>query len=96
MTLAEFRAALSGPTPPANAGPLLRALGHDANGQWSAAHAIAQEREGTEAFDRLHAYLHRKEGDAFNAAYWYRRARAPVCQGSLADEWDALAAQQLA
>jgi hypothetical protein len=27
----------------------------------------------------VHAYLHRKEGDQDNAAYWYGRARKPVC-----------------
>jgi hypothetical protein len=35
----------------------------------------------------VHAYLHRKEGDAGNAAYWYRRARKPVCRASLDEEW---------
>ena len=39
----------------------------------------------------MHAYLHRKEGDAGNAAYWYRRARKPVCQASLDEEWAAIA-----
>jgi hypothetical protein len=35
----------------------------------------------------VHAYLHRKEGDASNAAYWYRRASQPVCRESLDAEW---------
>jgi hypothetical protein len=26
-----------------------------------------------------------------NAAYWYRRARKPVCKTSLDEEWDAIA-----
>jgi hypothetical protein len=39
----------------------------------------------------VHAYLHRKEGDAGNAAYWYRRARKPVCRASLDEEWAAIA-----
>jgi hypothetical protein len=38
-----------------------------------------------------HAYLHRKEGDAGNAAYWYRRARKPVCRTSVDEEWAAIA-----
>jgi hypothetical protein len=39
----------------------------------------------------VHAYLHRKEGDAGNAAYWYRRARRPVCREPLEAEWEAIA-----
>jgi hypothetical protein len=39
----------------------------------------------------VHAYLHRKEGDVGNAAYWYRRARKPVCKTSLDEEWAAIA-----
>jgi hypothetical protein len=68
----------------------LQALWHDANGHWELAHNIAQSREGTPAFDRLHAYLHRKEGDDGNAGYWYRRAHAAVFAGSLQDEWKQL------
>jgi hypothetical protein len=35
----------------------------------------------------VHAYLHRKEGDEGNAAYWYRRAGKPVERGPLGAEW---------
>jgi len=35
----------------------------------------------------VHAYLHRKEGDDDNAAYWYSRAGKPVCRESLNAEW---------
>jgi len=28
----------------------------------------------------VHAYLHRKEGDQGNAAYWYARAGKAVCE----------------
>jgi hypothetical protein len=35
----------------------------------------------------VHAYLHRKEGDQDNAAYWYRRAGRPVCRETLDVEW---------
>ena len=34
-----------------------------------------------------HAYLHRKEGDQGNAAYWYSRAGKPVCREPLDAEW---------
>ena len=38
----------------------------------------------------VHAYLHRKEGDAGNAAYWYRRAGRPVARGGISQEWEAI------
>lgn len=95
MTFDQFNESLPQPQPPAGIHPILRALWHDANGQWEQAHHIAQGREGEPPYDRLHAYLHRKEGDRFNAGYWYRRAGASFFTGSLDDEWTALVRQQL-
>jgi len=43
----------------------------------------------------VHAYLHRKEGDLPNSAYWYRRAGKPVANGALADEWRTIVAEIL-
>lgn len=85
MTYATFK---SSPTPPP-VGPLLLALWHDARGDWEAAHDIAQDihtRDGA----WLHAYLHRKEGDQWNAGYWYRQAGKPVHSGTLEQEWEEL------
>ena len=53
---------------------------------WQTAHHLAQQHEGVAAYDRLHALLHRIEGDEANAAYWYRRAGETVFAGSLAEE----------
>lgn len=66
--------------------PALRALAHAAAGAFEAAHEIVQAREGERDCDRVHAHLHRWEGDAGNAAYWYRRAGKPVASGDLAAE----------
>ena len=95
MTLADFTATLAHPVPPAGVHPVLVALWHDANGQWAAAHAIAQGAEGTPDYDRLHAYLHRKEGDNGNARHWYGRAHTAPFQGSLDVEWTELVTKQL-
>jgi hypothetical protein len=66
------------------------ALWHEARGDWNAAHQTEQDiDDATGAW--IHAYLHRKEGDAGNAAYWYRRAGKPVCRTSLEVEWDEIA-----
>jgi hypothetical protein len=39
----------------------------------------------------VHAWLHRIEGDAANAAYWYRRAGKPVTEGGTDAEGEAIA-----
>ena len=87
MTLDEFQATCRRRSPPAVA-PLLIALWHDARGDWDAAHRVAQDVDD-ESGAWVHAYLHRKEGDLGNAAYWYRRAGKPVATDSLDAEWDA-------
>jgi hypothetical protein len=87
-------AAGSGVTPP-SLSPLLRALVLEARGDWNGAHLIAQDIDTTDGA-WVHAYLHRKEGDAANAAYWYRRAAKPVAKGALEDEWRSIATALLA
>ncbi len=49
------------------------------------------ERDGS----WVHAYLHRKEGDQSNAAYWYNRAGKPVCREPLDAEWLAIVKELL-
>jgi len=90
MDTAAFRASLAFASPPADLGNALRALWLDGRGDWDGAHEAAQADESA-AGDWVHAYLHRKEGDAGNAAYWYRRAGKPVCLTSLEAEWAAIA-----
>jgi hypothetical protein len=95
MNFDVFKASLSGALPPPGLNvlehaELLRALWFDANGNWDEAHRIAQDATTSEGA-RVHAYLHRKEGDAANARYWYRSAGVAVESGGLAAEWDKLA-----
>jgi hypothetical protein len=94
MTLAEFEATLSAVVPPAGLAPALLALWHDAKGDWTAAHETAQTIDGPDGA-WVHAYLHRKEGDAGNAAYWYRRAGQPVSSDALSAEWRRIVAALL-
>jgi hypothetical protein len=93
MTLDEFKATLSSEAPPAVTPPL-RALWHDARGDWDAAHTVAQEVDDKSGA-WVHAYLHRKEGDLGNAAYWYGRAGQPVATDSLDAEWARITAALL-
>lgn len=94
MTLDEFRTTLKADVPPETLAPLLAALWWDAKGDWEAAHSVAQDIED-EAGSWVHAYLHRKEGDAANAGYWYRRARRPHSRASLQHEWEEIVAALL-
>lgn len=86
MTREAFESSLSDALPPPGLPPLLKALWFDAKGDWGRAHDIAQDIH-TENGSWIHAYLHRKEGDLGNAAYWYRRANRPLPQESLEEEW---------
>jgi hypothetical protein len=96
MTLSEFTATLTESAPPTTIHVLAQALWFDANQDWEAAHDIAQKHEGLQPYDKLHAYLHRKEGDTWNANYWYRRAKTTLFTGSFASEWEMLAREFLA
>jgi hypothetical protein len=90
VTLTEFRRSTSDTKPPADLSRPLLALWHDARGDWTAAHEVAQEiKDATGSW--IHAYLHRKEGDLGNAGYWYHRAGRPERSGSLDAEWAEIA-----
>ena len=81
-----FEESVKQTAPPAGITPALEALWHERRGDWDKAHRIAQDIAGPEGA-WVHAYLHRREGDQANAAYWYERAAQPVASGSLDDEW---------
>ena len=51
----------------------LKALWYDGKDDWEMAHNIAQDIPSIHGC-WIHAYLHRKEGDKWNAGYWYTRA----------------------
>jgi hypothetical protein len=95
MTFDQFRDSLTGDAPPAELDHAVAGLWWDAKGDWTKAHESAQQDEGPRGA-WVHAYLHRKEGDASNAAYWYGRADRTAASGSLADEWLAIANTLLA
>ncbi|TXE13328.1 hypothetical protein [Algoriphagus aquimarinus] len=74
--------------------PILKALWYDGNGDWEKAHDQVDSMDGKDAA-RIHAYLHRKEGDQWNADYWYRRAGASRPELTLEEEWKMLLTQFL-
>jgi hypothetical protein len=89
MTLEEFRASLSLAEPPQGSTAPLVALWWDAKGDWARAHGTVDDLETAEGM-AVHAYLHRKEGAASNADYWYNRAGREFRRPSLEAEWEAL------
>src|SRR5688572_20455109 len=86
MQLETFERSLADAAPPAGLSPLLTALWHERKGDWNKAHEIAQDIDSRDAA-RVHAYLHRREGDPANAAYWYRQASMPVERADMDEEW---------
>lgn len=94
MTFNEFTLSLSQPQPPGDLSELLQALWYDGIDDWDTAHNIAQDIASPEG-SWVHAYLHRKEGDEGNAAYWYRRAGKPMPRISLQEEWEQIVTELL-
>lgn len=86
MTVDQFRESLSSDSPPAGLSFALAGLWWDAKGDWTRAHESAQQDEGADGA-WVHAYLHRKESDTDNAAYWYQRAGKLPSSGPLDEEW---------
>ena len=94
MDLAAFKTSLVDDAPPAGLGRALQALWRQAKGDWHAAHRLAQAQDD-QAGAWVHAFLHRVEGDAGNAGYWYRRAGKPHASAPLGEEWDEIASALL-
>ena len=89
MTVAEFRASVGAAEPPQGLSAPVQALWWDAKGEWARAHELVDELETLDGM-AVHAYLHRKEGQGWNAEYWYRRAGRKYHRPDLDDEWQAL------
>lgn len=70
-------------------GVLKKALYYDKIGNWQKAHDLVDGLMGTDAA-LIHAYLHRKEGDLWNANYWYRKAGHEMPSDDVDEEWHRL------
>jgi hypothetical protein len=89
-----FERSLADATPPESLVPELRALWWARRDDWVRAHDTVQDLTSV-ASSRVHAYLHRVEGDLDNANYWYRRAGMPPSDAPLASEWESLTRELL-
>jgi hypothetical protein len=93
-TLSTFKESLKLSTPDKNLSPLLKSLWYDAKGDWDKAHAQVDHLNDKDSA-WVHAYLHRKEGDLWNADYWYNKAKKTRPIISLEEEWTYLVIQFL-
>ena len=87
MTITNFLESLIKEAPDRDLSQLLQALWWDKKGDWDRAHSIAQIISNPDG-SWVHAYLHRVEGDDWNASYWYNRANRKMSNQSLDKEWN--------
>jgi len=88
-TLTEFKNSLAQAAPQNTWSAPLKALWYDGKGDWRTAHDLVDQLSDRTS-THVHAYLHRVEGDLWNANYWYDRAKQPPYVGSLDHEWEEL------
>lgn len=86
FTLETFKATLDENLPPLGISIHLKALWYDAKGDWHQAHKLIDQLDDPRSA-HVHAYLHRKEGDLWNARYWYNRAKQTMPEKTLEEEW---------
>ncbi|MDX2301728.1 MAG: hypothetical protein NW226_02960 [Microscillaceae bacterium] len=87
MTFETFITSLAANQVPEELNVLQKALWYAKKGDWDQAHELAQSLHTSEAA-WVHAYLHRAEGDLWNADYWYRQAQKSRPAYSLKEEWE--------
>lgn len=90
MTYDEFILTIENNELPSSLPLYMQALWWDARGNWQKAHSLIDSLDDKNSCI-VHAYLHRKEGDTWNADYWYRRANAKRPDKGLDEEWRSLA-----
>jgi hypothetical protein len=86
MNFESFKKSIADADAPNELSIYLLSMWHDAKGNWEKAHDIIQDEEDKTG-SWVHAYLHRKEGDIWNADYWYRKAGRERPTVSLEEEW---------
>ncbi len=87
MTFSEFSDSTKSDHPPRGLSPYLLAMWYERKGDWNQSHEIVQDIDSAIAA-HIHAYLHRVEGDIWNADYWYRRAGVRRPDIDTPSEWE--------
>jgi hypothetical protein len=68
-----------------------QALALARQGEWARAHELVRSHSDPLSC-LIHGYLHRVEGDADNAAYWYGQAHSAMPEHTVEEEWQRLSA----
>ena len=89
MTLKTFIEGIEANEPPNGISVQIKALWYDGKGDWHKAHSLVDQLNDSSSA-LIHAYLHRKEGDIWNADYWYSRAKSSRPDVTLDEEWETL------
>jgi len=89
MTLKTFIEGIEANEPPNGISVQIKALWYDGKGDWHKAHSLVDQLNDSSSA-LIHAYLHRKEGDIWNANYWYSRAKSSRPDVTLDEEWETL------
>lgn len=88
-TIKDFTESLNSEQPNSSLSAQLKSLWYDGKGDWHKAHTEVDHLTD-KASAWVHAYLHRKEGDIWNADYWYGQAKQTRPDLSLQEEWEQL------
>lgn len=94
MQFSQFTDSLQESSPASDLSVHLKALWYDKKGLWKEAHDLVDSLDDADSA-LVHAYLHRVEGDQWNADYWYRKAGRRRPDVTLEEEWEALVQQFL-
>lgn len=89
LTIENFKNSIQSGKQPSGISLPIQALWHDGRGDWEKAHSLIDHLDDPIS-SHIHAYLHRKEGDKWNADYWYRKAGKSRPDFSLEKEWEQL------
>ena len=94
MKFEDFQQSLSSAQPPAELSGYLKALWYAGKDDWENSHNVAQDIHDKNG-SWIHAYLHRWEGDTFNANYWYNKAGRRMPGYPLKQEWEEIVREML-
>ena len=89
MQFETFQQSIKNKVLPESITVYLLAMWYDGHGNWDKAHSMVDHLQDSTA-SWVHAYLHRKEGDKWNADYWYGKAGRKRPDMPLEQEWETI------
>lgn len=89
IDLPQFKATIKSGKQASGLPLYLQASWYDGKGDWKTAHDLI-DHLNDQSSAQVHAYLHRKEGDLWNADYWYKKSGTVRPDCTLEEEWEDL------